>query len=107
MDTDFFEQTVFPVPVKERLDQIGLSDEEKRAVNVKLAGGVIDPRNWNILDDVVLADSLRELITQGKYILFLLFVPHSKFCIIYLCFCNCQYLVLFNAHLDSYLLFIF
>jgi hypothetical protein len=67
------------MPVRVRLDQIGLSDEEKWAVNVKLAAGVIDPRNWNILDNVVLAQCLRELITQGIYLI-LIIVPHSKFC---------------------------
>ena len=44
---------------------------------------------------------------QGKIYLILIIVPHSKFCIIYLFFCNYQYLVLFNSHRTLYHVFIF
>ena len=45
------------------------------------------------------------LHAQGK--IYLIIVPHSKFCIIYLFFCKYQYLVLFNSHRTLYHLFIF
>ncbi len=51
-----------------RLDQIGLTDEEKMAVIVKLAEGSINTSNWNILDNVELAKSLRVLIQHGNVV---------------------------------------
>jgi hypothetical protein len=56
------------VPARVRLDQIGLTDEEKVAVLVKLAEGSINTSNWNILDNVELAMSLRVLIQHGNVI---------------------------------------
>ncbi len=32
------------------------------------------------------------LPVQGKIYLILIIVPHSKFFVLYICFCNCQYL---------------
>ncbi len=59
---------VSQVPARVRLDQIGLTDEEKVAVLVKLAEGSINTSNWNILDNVELAMSLRVLIQHGNVI---------------------------------------
>ncbi len=71
--------------VRERLDRIRLSTEEKKAVNVKIIEGLVNPSNWIFLDDADLAESLRKLIHQGIYILFLLLYHILNF-VLYICF---------------------
>jgi hypothetical protein len=94
------------VSVRERLAQIGLSDEEEKAIIVKLVEGTVSPSNWNIINNLDLAASIRVLIQPGiSYSYFI--VPHSKFCIINICFSNYQYLVILNSHHDLYHVFIF
>jgi hypothetical protein len=76
---------VSQVSVRERLDHIGLSTEEKKAVNVKIIEGLVNPSNWIFLDDADLAESLRKLIHQGMYDLFLLLYHIINF-VLYICF---------------------
>jgi hypothetical protein len=53
------------VSVRERLDHIGLSDEEKKAIIVKLVEGTVSPTNWNIFNNTELAASIRAIIQPG------------------------------------------
>jgi hypothetical protein len=72
------------VSARVRLEQIGLTHREIRAVLVKLVEGSINTSNWNIVDNVELAEILRVLIQPG--ISYSIVLAHSKFCIIYIYF---------------------
>ncbi len=56
--------------VDERLAKIGLSEEEQQAVRCKITAGSINPINWNFLNDLDLAVSLRDLIQQQSKSIF-------------------------------------
>ncbi len=53
--------------VNRRLDLTDLTVEEKANVRTKIVAGTINPILWNFVTDEDLANSLRALITQGKY----------------------------------------
>ncbi len=49
-----------------RLDQLGLSDEEKHLVRVKIVAGSINPTSWSFVKNEDLAEILRILIQADK-----------------------------------------